>query len=259
MSRIWDCFTFFNENDLVEIRLRHLWNRVDKFVIVEGSRTHSNHPKKRNFDPERFAWARDKIVYIWADLPAQDDRWETERYQRYHMLKGLEQASPDDILLVSDCDEFPSLAGLDHLQDMALPFGFIQKACGWWVNMYDPNLLWVGTMAATIAQLRETNNPEFFRKNRFGFPRIPCGGCHFTFVGGLERVVAKIGAFAHAEFDTPENKEIETLRKRRDQGFDPFGTGNFHGQELKLEDPNFPPYLREHKGLYPELFKTWTP
>ena len=38
---IYDCFTFFNELDILELRLQLLYDVVDKFVLVESTKTHS--------------------------------------------------------------------------------------------------------------------------------------------------------------------------------------------------------------------------
>ena len=45
MRKIYDCFNFFNELDLLEIRLNTLYDIVDYFVIIESNLTHSGEVK----------------------------------------------------------------------------------------------------------------------------------------------------------------------------------------------------------------------
>lgn len=253
---IYDCFTFLNENDLVEVRLRHLDPFVHRFVIVEGSRTHSGRPKDWKLDLERFAWAREKIIYIQAQLPEMQDRWDLERLQRHYILNGLQDAAQEYIVLISDCDEIPSHEGILRIPSMDLPKSFQMKACMWYANMVNREDVWVGTVAATMAQIRQIGFPRYFRQNRFGwYPRIENGGCHFSFLGSPDFISYKIGAFAHSEFDTPENRDPQTLKNRRELGLDPFGGGSFG--EYDITDVNFPPYLRENRDKYPDIFKVW--
>ena len=43
--KVYDCFTFYNEFELLELRLKSLWDVVDCFVIVEADKTFTNKPK----------------------------------------------------------------------------------------------------------------------------------------------------------------------------------------------------------------------
>lgn len=108
---IYDCFTFFNELGILEIRLNELYDVVDYFVIVEAKKTHSGQQKELYFQANRdkFKKFEDKIIYIVTDLPPikNNDRWELENYQRDQIDKGLSKCNDDDIILISDADEIP--------------------------------------------------------------------------------------------------------------------------------------------------------
>ena len=259
MPQVYDCFTFYNELDLLEVRLRHLYEFVDHFVIVEGSLTHSGKPKNFVFEDNRarFQWAQDKIVHVKADLPKSGTRWARENIQRQFILHGLVDASREDFVLVGDCDEIPSSGAIAGLRNI-IPevFGLEQKACGWYANWYDPRHSWVGTVMCRVGNLWETKSPQYLRDNRFNFRRIRDGGCHFTFLGDVPGAIAKIEAFAHAEYDILENKDPVVMAWRRELGLAPFGKpDDFNGRLLDVNDPSFPPYLREHRNDYPTLFK----
>jgi beta-1,4-mannosyl-glycoprotein beta-1,4-N-acetylglucosaminyltransferase len=134
--KIYDCFTFFNELDLLEIRLTELSDAVDYFVIVEAKRKHNGEPKELIFNKnkQRYRkWFR-KIIYVSTDLPELNfidkflialektciykavrwltinfglGRWKLENYQRNMIIKGLKDCSDNDMIMVSDADEIP--------------------------------------------------------------------------------------------------------------------------------------------------------
>jgi beta-1,4-mannosyl-glycoprotein beta-1,4-N-acetylglucosaminyltransferase len=62
--KIIDCFMFFDEEMLLDLRLNILDKFVDKFVIVESSYTHSGKEKKLIFDINKYSKFKKKINYI---------------------------------------------------------------------------------------------------------------------------------------------------------------------------------------------------
>ena len=125
--RVFDCFPFFNELDILEIRLAELDPLVDHFVIVEATRTHTGKPKPLYFADNRKRYDRyaDKIIHVVVDdLPSgPSDHWGREIFQRQAIVRGLGDARPDDRIISSDCDEIPkpdvlrralALPGLSH-------------------------------------------------------------------------------------------------------------------------------------------------
>src|SRR4051812_16190634 len=113
---IVDGFTFFNELDLLDIRLAELYPVVDRFVIVEGDQSFRGNAKPANFidNIERYDQYADKIVYLTAFMAGapttgndQTDPWEREYYQRRTIDEGLRDLALDDIVLISDIDEIP--------------------------------------------------------------------------------------------------------------------------------------------------------
>jgi len=104
---IYDCFMFFNELDLLEVRLNELNDVVDKFIISECTRTFSNQPKELIFQKniDRFKDFLHKIEYMVIDekdLPYFDAAWTYENYQRDIMARALANCSPEDIIIISD-------------------------------------------------------------------------------------------------------------------------------------------------------------
>jgi len=118
---IYDCFPFFNELDLLEIRLNTHDEFVDKFIIIEANQTHSGYEKplflNKNWD--RFKKFHSKIIYHSISFPDDIEKfnqisggpkaidWKRENYQREYIktvLKDL-NALDNDIIISSDCDE----------------------------------------------------------------------------------------------------------------------------------------------------------
>lgn len=108
--KVYDCFTYFNEDQLLKLRLEELWDVVDFFVICEATRTHTGRPKPLNFNIENFKKYQNKIRYLLLDqYPFEtNDPWVYENYQRNYLINGLWDASDHDRVLVSDLDEIPN-------------------------------------------------------------------------------------------------------------------------------------------------------
>lgn len=125
MRKIVDSFIFFNELDLLEIRLEYLYDSVDYFVIVESNTTFTGNPKPYNFlkNKQRFKKFDKKIIYSKLDLfnykPENNSAWEREIFQRNHISQALSELNldQDDLIFVSDVDEIPNKASLLQLKN----------------------------------------------------------------------------------------------------------------------------------------------
>ncbi len=105
--RIFDCFQFYNELDLLEVRLAELYLVVDRFVLVEATYTHAGAAKPLYYadNRARFAAYADKIVHIVVAEDPGGFAWNREAYQRDAILRGLGECRPSDMILISDADE----------------------------------------------------------------------------------------------------------------------------------------------------------
>ena len=126
--KIFDCFMYYDEDLILDLRLNYLNNYVDKFVIVESSYTHSGKSRNLLFDLNKFSKFKDKINYIVLnDSPLNLEKINTtdtddkknskyilnavkrENLQRNTISKGLVSAEPEDLIIISDVDEIPNL------------------------------------------------------------------------------------------------------------------------------------------------------
>ncbi len=122
---LFDCFTFFNELDLLTIRLQEMASVVDRFVLVEATKTFQGDPKPLHFADNKhlFAPFLDKIIHVVVDFPEVVDNdlsrksqaWGREEYQRDAIARGLAAAGPDDFVMIGDVDEIVSAPVLSRV------------------------------------------------------------------------------------------------------------------------------------------------
>ena len=106
---VYDCFSYWDEDLLLELRLNILNEYVDYFVIIEGNKTWQNNKKNFRFNINNFSKFKDKIIYIKVqDLPDGDNPYLRENFQRNAMTRGLDKAEDNDLIIISDLDEIPN-------------------------------------------------------------------------------------------------------------------------------------------------------
>ncbi|HEX5399119.1 MAG TPA: hypothetical protein VFY06_08735 [Verrucomicrobiae bacterium] len=284
---IYDCFIFFNELELLELRLHELAGVVDRFVLVEATRTFTNKSKPLFFQENRarFHEFEDRIIHVVVDdSPALPDPWAVEQFQRNCILRGLTQCRPDDWVLVSDVDEIPRGETVSRIvREHQFPSGI------WADGIVRPLVRIFTTWNFSQGRIRRNNpfifklqqsnhrhflncvtvNPPkhihwygtrmMFRRDLLspqlarhsGYKVIPDGGWHFTAMGGVERIVQKIQSFAHQEFNRPDLHDPNRVGEMINQGKTLFNPE----EELKFIplDGSFPRYVLEH----PEKFSGW--
>ena len=123
--KIYDCFTFFNELDLLEIRLNILDAKVDRFVLVEATTTFTGQKKELNFEKNKSQFEKflPKITYVVVnDMPKVENgnAWALERFQRDAIMRGLSNCSDEDIVIISDLDEIPNLEKIKEIKSLLI-------------------------------------------------------------------------------------------------------------------------------------------
>lgn len=220
MPRIFDCFTYCNEEEILRIRLEELGDVVDSFVIVEGLKTFTLKPKPLYFD-NIGSWIdkwRPQIVRHVVDLPTHLSPWECEKFQRNQILRGLRSVGlkSEDKILISDADEIPRPEVLSYVGD---PIQLDVTQYFWNFNWQVPHHCNQGARPVLL-QAKDLDSPQSLRAS--DLRRIPHAGWHFSFFGTEEMVRNKIESFAHTEMDTEEFKSLEHIQKCIELGLDPF-------------------------------------
>lgn len=274
MARIYDCFPFFNELDLLELRLDELYNVVDHFVLIEAGETFTGKPKSYIFEENaaRFERFRDKIIHLKiAGFPAELDGWERERLQRDRLMEGLGDAADDDLILLSDLDEIPRA---DVIRSLAQnPPGKNEVYClemrwfNYFINLerreswlrLGPRLIRKDHVTS-MQELRYVRGPadsafrdlvraiKIFRGMKRWLKRRPVynAGWHFTWLGGAERVAAK--AFSLTKHSRmPENLDtLPVAEQAIARELARLGTES----DIVEIDETFPKFMRDHMEIY---------
>ena len=164
--KIFDCFMYFNEEVLLDLRLNILDKYVDYFVIVESSFTHKGDKRSLQFNIKKFEKFKEKIIYLVYDnrpknikeiFSDDNEDIKSEKYisnsilqeneQRNFILNGLKDAKEEDLILISDVDEIPSLERLDISKIDQKIIMFRQEMFYYKFNLKLPNFFWTGTRA----------------------------------------------------------------------------------------------------------------
>lgn len=194
---IIDCFPFFNELDLLEIRLNVLNDVVNKFVLVEASKTQSLIDKPFYFEEnkDRYSKFLDKIIHVKITDYPKKDGWAMENYQRNCIVKGLQQLElkEEDIIGVSDLDEiwFPEIK--DKFEEYFKEVKFISvemKYLVFYLNLETVDKKWIGTIFAKAKDLINYT-PQNLRNIKDHVSHVEEAGWHFGYQGGKEKVYNK--------------------------------------------------------------------
>lgn len=234
--KIFDCFTFFNELDLLEFRLKLLDNQVDYFVIAESNLTHSGKPKPYYFREakDRFKAWEHKIIYIPVQQSAEgllfeeqksynpdSAAWKLENGQRNALLNAASSIDDTDMVLLSDLDEIPSAVALRKAIHSDKPVAFSLLFHYYFLNCQNAgnSRWWKGCIAATGKQFKEIT-PQGLRDKRDSYSSLADAGWHFSFLGGAEKIRQKLLAFAHTEFNKEEYVSEQHIKEAVSKGED---------------------------------------
>lgn len=197
---IYDTFMFNNELPMLECRLRELEGLVDRHVLVESPVTHRGEPKPLYYTEykDRFARWHDRIEHVVCGNPDFTQPWDREHYQRDCATWGMLGVRADDIVLISDVDEFPPRALAQclgyHSTEPALSFR--QRLCMYAVDWEYPERH-VCTVAARWGYLAARwGSLGLARDSRHAFPTVD-GGWHLTWLGGVAGQRAKLEVTCH--------------------------------------------------------------
>ena len=141
---IYDCFQYFNEDHIADLRFNILNDFVDKFVIVESTVNHQGKTKKLHFDINKYKKFKDKIEYIIVDdtpenikKPHKGGESLVEQHQRNSIIKGLKNCREEDLIILSDVDEIPDLTKLSEFNKKNKYAVFSQKAFAYKLNLFN--------------------------------------------------------------------------------------------------------------------------
>ena len=220
---IFDCFTFSEELDVLEIRLRLLEDVVDYFVLAEAPFTFRGKPKRLAYaeSGERFARWRAKIIPLVYPEEAASDPWQNEWRQRDFLAEGLRAlAGPEDLIILSDCDEIPDPANVGRRPEVKPIVGHRQRISHGFINRIHESP-WIGTRSLLRGTLESCGTLSEVRKRPESELEIVDGGWHLSSFGGVDAVQKKMRTYSHSEFDLPyftDGRRIEVKFRSEREG-----------------------------------------
>jgi len=277
--KIFDCFTFFNEIELLKIRLELLYPYVDHFVICESNITHAGRSKPYwyEYKSAEFSQYADKITYLkyepdittlsfdekYLQFNSNSAPWKIERGQRDYLWSYLKNQAAEDVAIVSDADEIwnPNLADALHSKPN-IKFGSLQMLNHYYflncIGIGSLNSKWSSSYFARISYLLNNSGLSEIREslahkldsNTF---IVENAGWHFSYLGGASKIKQKIESFAHQELNIDEIKNLEHLENCINLGVDYLGRSD-HGWAFVPID-RYPKKLSELMRKNPKLCK----
>ena len=256
---IYDCFQYFDEDHILELRLNILDKYVDYFVISESTKTHQGKSKKINFDINKFKKFEHKIKFVVADYKKKIDfknhtggESPVEQHQRNCLMEGIKNALPDDYIVLSDSDEIPDFTKIEDINLTKKYLAFSQKMFMYKLNLQNLNESnWIGSKITKKKYLKSMQDLRNLKFKKYPFWRIDkynqeiiYGGWHFSFLQSPSQILTKIKSFSHGEFnkDGINEKNIQEKILRNEDIFE-------RNNELKkiTIDDNYPDYIINNK------------
>ena len=255
--KIYDCFMYFDEDVVLDLRLNILNPFIDYFVIVESTFNHKGEKRKLKFDINKYKKFENKIIYLIFDEEPSgiekvfdtDNEGEVSRKlilnaasrengQRNFISKGLERANEKDLILISDVDEIPNLEKINWntLKDQIVLFK--QDMFYYKLNLRLPDLVWSGSKACRKKYLKSPQWLRNVKDKKYSFFRLDTlfsekkyinikfinnGGWHFSNIKTAAEIEYKLKSYLHhREFDLNpiSESEIEDIIKNKQAIYD---------------------------------------
>ena len=255
--KIFDCFMYFDEEVVLDLRLNTLNEYVDYFVIVESLFNHKGEKRELKFNLKKFEKFKKKIIYlVYGEVPqkiesinpADNEGEKSRKYifnaylrensQRNYIIEGLNNADQNDIILVSDVDEIPNLEKIDFEKISEKIIFFKQDMFYYKFNLRLPSFIWIGTKACKKKDLLSPQWLRNIKDKKYPFYRIDTlfsktkysnikfiveGGWHFTNIKTAEEIRNKLKSYLHhREFDVDpiSVKDINEIINKKNAIYD---------------------------------------
>ena len=234
--KIFDCFMYFDEEVVLDLRLNTLNEYVDYFVIVESSFNNRGENRELKFNHKKFEKFEKKIIYLVYDkqpetiekiLETDNEAITSWKYisnailrengQRNHIMQGLTNANKEDFILISDVDEIPNLENI-NFDNLKKKITFFQQDMFYYkFNLKLPELIWSGTKCCKKKYLESPQWLRNIKDKKYPFYRLDTifsktkyisidflndGGWHFSNLKTAKQIEHKLKSYLHhREFD----------------------------------------------------------
>ena len=265
---IYDCFSYWDEDLLLDLRLNILDKYVDFFVIVEGNKTWQDNPKNLRFDINRFSKFKEKIIYVpVTNMPSGINPYLRENFQRNSIMRGLEKCKDDDLIIISDLDEIPNPDQLKKFNKKMRYAVFKQSHFYYKFNLQSENEpFWFGSRICVKKYLKSPQwlrdlkfkKRPFWRLDKFRLNNIINeGGWHFCNLKKPEQLLYKYKNLCETNDPINFNERIDkkylsldSINKMITEKKDIIGRN--HNYKKVSIDKSFPSYLIDNISNYKE-------
>ena len=229
--KIFDCFMYFDEDIVLDVRLNYLDKYVDKFIIIESKYNHKGEKRTPLFNIDKFKKFENKIKYILTNeiptgienIKADDNKSEIyrksifnagkrENLQRNQISEGLSDAQEEDWVIISDLDEIPNLSEI-KLKNINDNFVFFKQDMMYYkFNLRLENYIWVGSKACKMKNLESPQWIRNIKDRKYSWWRVDTyfskkkynnilfvenGGWHFSYLKNPKDIEKKLKSYLH--------------------------------------------------------------
>ena len=293
--KIFDCFMYFDEDLILDVRLNTLHKNIDYFVIVESKQFHNGLDRALKFNIDDYPKFKDKIIYIVHDnnsleikkINSKDDEelrtfklnynaHMRENDQRNFIFQGLSNSDDNDLILISDVDEIPNLENINLKSIKNKIILFEQDIFYYKLNRYLPNFTWFGTKACKKKDLISPQWLRSIKNNKYPFFRfdtlfsklkyinkfyVKNGGWHFSNLKTYEDLEKKyLNDENHAEYEL-QNSSIQKIQENVERKVIPY---NYQAKKNSIDRFNETSLTKVDTSILPEyirkntnIFKKW--
>lgn len=251
-----DCFTFFNELELLELRCEELLGKVDCHFLIESPTTFAGKEKPLLYVKNALRFRKYPIMPLVVELPFKGDLDRNQAWSNDHSSRilGYEQVAShlqdDDIVLLSDVDEIPRGSRImDSPEEEIVTFNM--RTYTYWLNYQSPEV-WVGTSRMSVKKLKELGGQQAYHAGWHHGIRLDDAGWHFSYQGGIRRIQDKLRSAAHIEYGGEFYTNPVRMAEKFKDGSDLFDRDKDGFHEVPIDD-SYPVYLREHPERFPGM------
>jgi hypothetical protein len=247
-----DSFTFYNELEILECRLKTLYEVVDYFILVEATKTYRGLPKTLYYEDnkKRYSQYSDKIIHIVLDNLIENantdvrEQWINENNQRRAIDKGIKNLNlqDEDIIIISDADEIPDSRTIHDIKITGLQDIHILEMDLYYYNIECKHKAkWHLAKIMPYSFYKNERDPQKFRMYNTNLIKNN-GGWHLSYFGNRKFIENKIKNFSHAEFDNEEI--INNIDDKIARHIDLYGRKDTEILYIKKSDNTYlPPYI----------------
>jgi len=257
--KVIDAFSFFNEFEILKLRLNYLKDVVDYFLICEGKYTYSGEEKIYYLEAIKHELPEEilnKIISIHYEpdisqynfpykveqFNPDNDNWKFEKDQRDYISHSLSTFAKNDLFIYSDVDEIPNKELIQHIKSHQVPEDFcasVDQEVFYYNFHTKTDESWKGTIISTVSNAVQYGC-DYFRANRYQFRPYQKGGWHFSFFGNENKIKHKIKSFSHQEYNQDRyTQNISNLINSKQDLFHrdiQFNSYNFNDFPKELQD-----------------------